>query len=566
MADILVKWLVQLDYDHTEYDASKNIKPDTDGTIRVLSEKTPQKSLDSEHEYIVARFVNHLHRASSPSIDYLTKIAAAGLLTDVIADLQKPRSSVKKSNLKIYLDSPLAMELLGVSGAQAKSILKSIFDRAKEIGANFYVIDSTIDEIENSLSALLKRDVPLRTGPTADALRKGETSEEYVKEVRRNPARALKSVGVKTEKFTDRIAKQPSEYFDPNDYDNFYSKVSWHWDPKPREHDALAMALIMRKRRDHHSDDLFELNSVFVTRNELLSRTAKRFASDIGTTRKSDISPIIHQRYFATSLWLRVGSGINSIEIPRSLMLASCESVLRSNPRIIERARKRAKEVSEDKMDQLDLLLSTDRNVLLLQDNSIEEARSNAETDIDVILDKMKATFVEAERIKHDEEISKLRDVSRKKGRRRSVAIAVAKREIEEKDAEVDRLLTEIKIREKEDYSAMMPVLQIGNTSFLIWKIIINTGLFITSALIGLIAYYSDIFPQFIRPALLITSTFIAIFLTYLSISGKYIKADKLCEDLARTKIEKVAHNRNLLRKLRRLNLSFDGKKFNLLE
>ncbi|ESW62765.1 hypothetical protein X772_36760 [Mesorhizobium sp. LSJC280B00] len=44
------------------------------------------------------------------------------------------------------------------------------------------------------------------------------------------------------------------------------------------------------------------------------------------------VPPVVHRRVLATAIWLRTGMGAGDLNIPKRMLLASCEHVLAIRP------------------------------------------------------------------------------------------------------------------------------------------------------------------------------------------------------------------------------------------
>lgn len=194
--DILVEWLLYVEaFSEKSIEFKAGVKPDVSGKLRQVVEIPNTTSLRDEEKFLCARFVKHAIEENQGSAEVLARIAAIGLLTEVVQDFVKPVTSVDKTDLVVYLDAPVAMELLGVSGKLARENTAPVVAELIRIGASVRIFGQSLDEIKNNLQAVLKN--PRPTGPTAHALLRREVLREYVNEVSRNPAPLLDAVGVK---------------------------------------------------------------------------------------------------------------------------------------------------------------------------------------------------------------------------------------------------------------------------------------------------------------------------------------------------------------------------------
>jgi hypothetical protein len=135
LKDILIRFLVSLDgYSATamaknlrELDAEDAADP-ADSPLQGLEDGG--EPLTEQDRYLCARFVKHLAQTNSPQLKHLTSLVAVGLLTEVVADFVKPTGVVKKSDLTVVLDAPLALDLLGTSAPRFSRMQRTYSSRS----------------------------------------------------------------------------------------------------------------------------------------------------------------------------------------------------------------------------------------------------------------------------------------------------------------------------------------------------------------------------------------------------------------------------------------------------
>jgi len=241
----------------------------------------------------------------------------------------------------------------------------------------------------------LARSPPQRTGATAEALRRNQTSEAYVREVISNPDNVLQRFNVAV---SDRQLTQfPNEhqYFTAANYEEFYSRIKWQLEEAPRTHDATVLAHVMRMRGDNNASDIFGNRHILITRNGTLAQMARRFCIDANLITTRTCPPIIHQRQLATAIWLRTGfNNEETQEIPRRYLLAACERVLELKKSIVDQVRLTARSLTPEKAEQLDLLLTQDRSAQILMDKTLGLSNVITTTNIGALVDTMKQGLV----------------------------------------------------------------------------------------------------------------------------------------------------------------------------
>ena len=359
LVDILLEWLISIEaYSEQILQSYVNGVTRTGDVLSISFEVEESSRLGSEEKYLCARFVKSLFDGHSPYTPILCRIASVGLLTEVVQDLRHPITAVNKTDLTIYLDAPVALDLLGVSGQAALDNIRPIIEQLQGIGATVRIFRASVNELKHALGAVLKRPPAERTGPTAHALRKNEVIEAFVREVARDPDSALAKLKILVvERTLDQFPGE-HEFFTAENYEDFFGRLAWHLEIPRREHDATVVTLIMRMRRRYQSPDVFRSRHLLITRNPLLSQSARAFCIEHDLIRPDSIGPAIHQRQLATAAWLRTGLGAEQREaIPRRYLLAACERVLELRKTVIDQVRYVAKALTPEKRSNLTYFL-----------------------------------------------------------------------------------------------------------------------------------------------------------------------------------------------------------------
>ncbi|MEM9129678.1 MAG: hypothetical protein AAGA97_08180 [Pseudomonadota bacterium] len=543
-SDVLVEWLVSIDAYNESILRENAVVKAIEGQLAIYQELPDGSQLSSEDKYLCARFVKHLFEAGSNLVSELCEIASAGLLTEVVRDFNKPVTQVDQSDLAIYLDSSLALELIGVSGKSGQENVRSVIEGAQAIGCVVRVFSFTLEEMQRVLDAVLKRPIPNRTGPTADALRRNETEEAYVREVARNPQPFLEAHGVGI--IERDLTQYPNEheYFNEEVFEACVSKMSWHFEQAPRLHDAMAIAFMMRMRRGNRSRDIFSSRHVFITRNGMLAQMARRFCIDEELTLPNVLPCVIHQRQLATALWLRTGTGINSDEIPRHMMLAACEQVLSIRASIIDKAQQTARSLTPERAKQLDLLLSQDRSVQLLQDKTLSTSRVITSENISELIDLMRNELGVEIKTAAEAEIAEIKKAERSKSRK----AASLRRQAENKHSQIE---SEVKSLRAQDRDLAVGLVENANTKakkerFMLYAVVV--------LFLALIAFSGSLVGEDTSDPLrigvwIITGTLAVIFM-FMQLFNLDLGSNKLFKKRSKRLLEKEAERLNADAKL----------------
>lgn len=422
LVDDLVDWLVSIDI-YSEDDLRTARKVIRRGTKLVYEIVTVNNKRTTDENYLCARFVDYLIETDSSFVPFLAELASVGLVTEVVRDFQKPTTSVLRTDLAVYLDAPVALDFLGLSGIAAEENIKKILTRVTALGGSLRLFRVSVEEMQNSLQALLDRNPADRDGPTAQALRRGEVHEAFIRQAANNPDRLLREAGIGIVDQTEDAFPNEHRFFSTQDIRDMYADVHWVQDDTPRYHDALAAGLIMRKRGATRSNDLFEVRHVLITKNPYFAPVARRLVQGKSYVGPGHWGPVVHQRQLATAVWLRAGLGAGDIELPRGYILAACRRVLTVHKSLIERVRYEARALSAVKREQLELLLTEGRSTQVLLDKTLGSANVIDSSNVEVLVDEMRRA-VAAEAIAEATALVRTARDQAKDQRKQSTALA----------------------------------------------------------------------------------------------------------------------------------------------
>ncbi len=115
-------------------------------------------------------------------------------------------------------------------------------------------------------------------------------------------------------------------------------------------------------------------------------------------------------------MWLRTGMGASDLNIPKRLLLASCERVLAIRPGVVDAVKRLTDALGdEDKSRQLDLLVSQDRSAQALMDKTLGMSNVVTKENLSVLWQEMLHPHLEGERQKGLEAVSREKADGKKK-------------------------------------------------------------------------------------------------------------------------------------------------------
>ena len=409
-----------------------------------------------------------------------------------------------------------------------------------------------IDECKHSLKAVLEN--PRPTGPTAQALARGDVLRDYVSEVSRNPDPFLEKLGVNV---THRALDQfPSEhpYFTDEQRTEIFGALVFQKNQNARNHDADITTIVMRQRRGCGDRDLFKSRYLVLTRNGLLAQLVRRRCIEMGTLSPTAVPPVIHRRVLAAAMWLRTGLGTQNLEIPKRMLLASCERVLAIRPGVVNAVKKLTDTLGDEEMArQLDLLVAQDRSAQMLMDKTLGAPSVVTEANLPLLFEEMLHPHLEEERKKGKDAVK----TERAKGVRKFKEVKGELQTAKEAERDAGAILGARQREDREVVEAFCAEVERKLAKRRIWK-----------RVFGVILAIIFCIPPFLQPSIWQTylSILPAVLLAFLTITGSKLLGTTTSEEKALSALGAAAKERHLDAKVSRFEIRWKGERFSVLE
>ena len=330
----------------------------------------------SSMAYIAGRFILDLEKQNPELVDDLAQIRAAAMVSEVVLSLRQPPDRNRKyPNLHLFVDGPIVMGLLGLSGADRRDNLSKILTQIKTIKCSISLFTHSVEEIKNMIYAVLSAPAALRSGPFGDALRNGEILESQGREIEQNPQKFIKELGITIDSANSIRRPEYTALFDDSLRRLLESKMT-NWPQPSRQRDALSV--------------------LFLTENARLSRIAHEFCVEEELIDQYHAGPAINVRRFAALLWVLLGGAEERKELSRRQLLANCAFAVRSRPDVIAKMIDTLRRVQPEMLGQIQVLMALPRSSRLAMDVSLgSAAQITAENIEEVVSSVRKATIVE---------------------------------------------------------------------------------------------------------------------------------------------------------------------------
>ena len=254
-------------------------------------------------------------------------------------------SPVKKTDLQVYLDTPMIFALLDMDTPERKNAYQYIIDKAQSAGMSLHVFDHNLEEvlgiIERAIAWSQRADYdPSKANKVAQYFHNSEMSFEdrieYISEVE-SKLNILGITRLNTGYITDenRFQADEEKLFDAikTEYGDRSSKYSSEglYDNSIRA-DVRSIVMTQRRRQGALSTTLKTAKAIFITTNSAIAKVSKDLmeADDLS---KNKIPASITADIFGTLLWMEYGDTSNDYKSYK--LLADCKALLRPTPQMI---------------------------------------------------------------------------------------------------------------------------------------------------------------------------------------------------------------------------------------
>ena len=281
---------------------------------------SPEVGLD----YVVASFVDHLHRTDQVRFSYVVEAAKGAMLASVL-ELDTSSMSESLNRLTLVLDSPVAMDALGYHGALPERAIRHVLQMAHEQGAKLAIFRHSISELDGILESI---EASVRRGTQSRSTSRGYL---HFAESGASPA----DVAMLRERLEDSLAALEISVLDrPGDYYRYgldetkleemiQDRVGYLQDAA-RVNDVRSLSAIHRMRRGSRSHAIERCTALLISSNGNLVRGARDFNNGPVFPLAATVEAV------ASILWVR--SPALATDAPREIVLASAYAGMQPSP------------------------------------------------------------------------------------------------------------------------------------------------------------------------------------------------------------------------------------------
>lgn len=286
---------------------------------------TPEKT-EPEHDldYVIARFVAHLHERDEVGFSYLEEAAKGAILSAVITlDTSSFKNSLR--SLNIYVDTPVVLDLLGYSGESIERASKQLIELADNQGARLKMFEHTLREVQGVLRSAedFSRNSSGRAARPVDLYfqDQGWSSVDILLASQNLPS-TLEELGIE-------IVVKPDTYYsyglDEEKLDTALQESVGYKSAGTRKYDVESLSAIHRLREGRSVGALDRCGSVLVTGNSDLA-----YASGRATGEQHEWPLAMTDSALAGIIWARSPSVAS--DLPKNMILASAYAGMQPDP------------------------------------------------------------------------------------------------------------------------------------------------------------------------------------------------------------------------------------------
>ncbi|MEN2744419.1 hypothetical protein [Sinomonas halotolerans] len=278
-----------------------------------LDSRTDDQSQDSE--YVVARFVAHLHERDSVGFSYLEEFAKGAILASVVTlDTSTFRNSL--ATLSIYVDTPVLIDLLGYGGVPQALATSQLIDLARAQGATICAFEHSVRELDGVMQSAesFSRNTQGREARPIDlTFQELHWSAADIAIGRQMIPKRLQDLGIE-------VRSTPDGYraygLDEEALERHLQEVVHYRHESTRRYDVESISAIHRLRRGSSHGFLDRCGAVLLTNNTELVR-----ASQLVEGERHDWPLAMSDSALAGILWAR--SPAVAQDLPRNMVVAS---------------------------------------------------------------------------------------------------------------------------------------------------------------------------------------------------------------------------------------------------
>lgn len=289
--------------------------------------------------FIVALFIQECEAGKPGLFTQIVTVFTGILIEDFIGNIQVISDPNTFSRLSIYYDTTVLLRILGTSGKLLQTATMEMHRTLQDLGCKTYYFDFTEVETSKVLGALISAyDLGDNIyNETAEAIYNGELTISEVRDIAVTLSVRLGALNIFPFIYNTAARKAEDSFqIDENRFaetlmssarvrDRTYKKQN-------ADTDARSVAIVFRLRRGFVRREVSASNHLFVSRNSLLQRVARKFAIEHVDEYDDFAAPtVLTVGQITTIAWISSAKKLEPRKVSKEL-LAACYSAVKPSP------------------------------------------------------------------------------------------------------------------------------------------------------------------------------------------------------------------------------------------
>jgi hypothetical protein len=447
----LVKRIQSMGFDNIQ---AKPERPNGSTTALTLERRAQEPDPETHAAQLMdvacATFFIELKKRESEQFELVTDLAAGALGAEVVLSFRvPPKTGASFKGMRVFLDSPLILDLFDVGGQAEREFARYLLDALKKEGAVVATYEHNVGEIVDVLTAAVQnfeRKVAV-SGQIGARMRTDNNTVIRAKSILGNPLKRVRDLGIDVAD-AKAIDRSYMPTFDEAAETDLLGKIRpFQGAISARAVDAASVASIIRYLYGRRpKGGLMAHERMFVTKNTGLVRAAISYIHRLAGLEVADV-PILTDRSMAGTLW--VASGGKGSELPLHKLLANCTAAVRPRRDVIDKVVGILRNSSPDDVKLFEAMIEDERCGYCLMQSTLGDASLvTDDTTPRLLRDMRRATAAEVIQEK-DAELRSLREELEKRleesETERQAQATTAEQKLDEATESLTRAETELR-------------------------------------------------------------------------------------------------------------------------
>lgn len=319
---------------------------------------------DNVFLYFWCKYIVEIKDKNMRVSEFFTNLCFGNLVKNALFYTKEMESY--RSNLVIYLDTPMIFALMGMDSPERELSYKMLINNAIKVGMEIRVFDQNFEEAKGIIESASRwvfssKYDPSLANKVAQFIFESEMSFNDITEYIHDFESKLNALGI-TKEETNYISEENKFQADEN---KLFEDIKAEYGHRAKKYnteaeynnsiktDVRSLVMIQRKRAGAYSTDLKSSKCIFITTNGVIAKVSKDYTLSYEQA-KDKIPTGITADMFGTLLWFNYPEGN---EYFKQKLIADCKGLLKASPQMIakfnaelEKAyQKRDKDLTEEK-------------------------------------------------------------------------------------------------------------------------------------------------------------------------------------------------------------------------